>query len=66
MMTNKAATPKRERCAASWKRGQDRKRERVRKQQEAEARNRVLRARGEMTPWQAAKAAAKAKRNAAR
>jgi hypothetical protein len=46
----------------SLARGQARKQLRRQTQDEAAARNRVLRLRGELTPWQAAKAAARVRK----
>lgn len=59
-----ALTPKKARRARSWNRGQARKQLRVQKQAEAEARNKKLRSRGELTPWEKSKAAAKARKAA--
>lgn len=59
----RALTPKKERRARSWAAGQERKKARIRKQAEAEARNRVLRGRGELTPWEQAKAAARLRKS---
>lgn len=52
-------SPKKQRHAVSWGRGQARKQLRREKQEAAAARNRGLRARGELTPWEQAKSAAK-------
>lgn len=49
--------------AASWKRTQERKAERRDAQNAAAARNRNLKTKGEMTPWEKAKAAARARKS---
>lgn len=54
-----------ERRAASWKRGQERKAARRQAQKLAEARNRQLRAQGLPTPWEAAKERARALKSSA-
>lgn len=50
---------KKQRCAVSYGRGQARKQLRREEQDAAAARNRALRGRGELTPWEQAKSAAK-------
>jgi len=49
--------------ARSWARGQQRKKERREAQLLREQRNRELRAAGELTPWEQAKARAKERKN---
>jgi hypothetical protein len=53
---------KKQRCAASWGKGQARKQLRREEAEAAASRNRGLRARGELTPWERAKAAARARK----
>lgn len=50
------------RRASSFKRGEDRKQERIKSQKAAEKRNKELRANGELTPYQARMEAHRAKR----
>lgn len=52
-------SPKKARCARSWAKGKARKQQRQAVQDAAHARNLTLRARGELTPWEQAKSAAK-------
>lgn len=52
-------SPKKQRCARSYATGQAGKQLRREVQEAAAARNRGLRARGELTPWEQAKSAAK-------
>jgi hypothetical protein len=52
-MTNAQRKTRRER---SWRNGEERKAERRKRQDEAAARNRQLRAAGELTPWEQANA----------
>lgn len=60
-MSNAARAAKRER---SWSRGQDRKAQRVKDQKRREAANRLLHAKGELTPWETAKLARRTRRAA--
>jgi hypothetical protein len=53
---------KKQRCARSYAGGQARKQLRREVQEAAHARNIARKARGELTPWQAAKAAARARK----
>lgn len=55
---------KKQRCARSYAGGQARKQLRREVQEAAAARNRGLRARGELTPWEQAKSAAKFRKGA--